>query len=136
MYIECFLDKSGQKQAAKPNVILNKLLLLKNTRTTQSRGQSRVKSALPSVNSLPFPARVRMLNTFEPCTLQLGDMNTYKLRDDDLIMSLDDWKRLEKNAIKTGRRPTTPRAGPASGGGRAAAVGAEPQGAAGKRGGI
>ncbi|XP_037093739.1 (E3-independent) E2 ubiquitin-conjugating enzyme-like [Pollicipes pollicipes] len=71
--------------------------------------------AVTSEGSLDQPAyvitgddlkRVRMLNVFEPCTLQLGDMNTYRLREDDLVMSLDEWKRLEKDTLKAGKRPT------------------------------
>ena len=40
-----------------------------------------------------------MLNVFEPCTLQLGDRNTYSVRPDDLILSLSEWQKLEKDSI-------------------------------------
>ncbi|XP_068204113.1 (E3-independent) E2 ubiquitin-conjugating enzyme UBE2O isoform X3 [Palaemon carinicauda] len=38
--------------------------------------------------------RVKMLNVFEPCTLQLGDRNYYILREGDTIMTRDQWRRL------------------------------------------
>ena len=36
-----------------------------------------------------------MLNLFESCTLQLGDRSYYTLQENSVIMSLDDWRRLE-----------------------------------------
>merc|ERR1711874_715892 len=38
--------------------------------------------------------RVRMLNVFEPCTLQLGDRNYYALKDGDHILTRDQWRKL------------------------------------------
>lgn len=36
-----------------------------------------------------------MLNVFEPCTLQLGDRNYYKVRDNDVLLTKDQWRQLE-----------------------------------------
>ena len=43
--------------------------------------------------------RVHMLNVFEPCTLQIGDRNFYTLKDNDVIMLQNDWKKLEKESV-------------------------------------
>ena len=42
--------------------------------------------------------RIRMLNVFEPCTLQIGDRNYYTLKEKDVIMLRDEWKKLEKES--------------------------------------
>ena len=41
---------------------------------------------------------IRMLNVFEPCTLQIGDRNCYTLKEKDVIMLRDEWKKLEKES--------------------------------------
>ncbi len=43
--------------------------------------------------------QIRMLNVFEPCTLQIGDRNFYTLKETDAVMSKVDWKRLEKDQL-------------------------------------
>merc|ERR1719507_1933277 len=43
--------------------------------------------------------RVRMLNVFEPCTLQIGDRNFYTMQEDDLVMMKPEWKRLQKEQL-------------------------------------
>lgn len=40
-----------------------------------------------------------MLNYFEPCTLQIGDRNHYTLKESDIIMMKDEWKKLEKESF-------------------------------------
>jgi hypothetical protein len=40
-----------------------------------------------------------MLNYFEPCTLQIGDRNYYTLKENDIIMMRDEWKKLEKESF-------------------------------------
>ena len=40
-----------------------------------------------------------MLNYFEPCTLQIGDRNHYTLKETDIIMMRDEWKKLEKESF-------------------------------------
>jgi ubiquitin-conjugating enzyme E2 O len=47
--------------------------------------------------------QIRMLNVFEPCTLQIGDRNFYKLKDTDVVMSKAEWKRLEKDQLAKGK---------------------------------
>ena len=44
--------------------------------------------------------RVKMLNVFEPCTLQIGDRKFLKLRDNDVIMAKDDWRNLERDSYQ------------------------------------
>ena len=44
-------------------------------------------------------SRVRMLNVFEPCTLQIGDRNFYTMQDDDLVMMKPEWKKLQKEQL-------------------------------------
>ena len=44
-------------------------------------------------------SRVRMLNVFEPCTLQIGDRNFYTMQEDDLVMMKPEWKRLQKEQL-------------------------------------
>lgn len=38
--------------------------------------------------------RVKKLNVFEPCTHQLGDRSFYTLKENDILMVKEDWKRL------------------------------------------
>ena len=43
--------------------------------------------------------QIRMLNVFEPCTLQIGDRNFYTLRETDAVITKAEWKRLEKDQL-------------------------------------
>ena len=43
--------------------------------------------------------KVRMLNVFEPCTLQIGDRNFYVIKDTDLIMSKSEWRKLQMEQL-------------------------------------
>ena len=43
--------------------------------------------------------QVRMLNVFEPCTLQIGDRNFYSIKDKDLIMSKSEWRKLQLDQL-------------------------------------
>jgi len=43
--------------------------------------------------------RVRMLNVFEPCTVQIGDRNFYTLQEHDIVMMKAEWKRLQKEEL-------------------------------------
>ncbi|XP_076068516.1 (E3-independent) E2 ubiquitin-conjugating enzyme UBE2O isoform X2 [Oratosquilla oratoria] len=43
--------------------------------------------------------RVRMLNVFEPCTLQLGDRNYYTLKETDVILTRDNWRKLKTSQL-------------------------------------
>jgi hypothetical protein len=47
--------------------------------------------------------QIRMLNVFEPCTLQIGDRNFYTLKDTDLVMTKTEWKRLERDQLSRGK---------------------------------
>ena len=43
--------------------------------------------------------RLRMLNVFAPCTLQIGDKNLYTMRENDVVMMREDWKKLERQSL-------------------------------------
>ena len=43
----------------------------------------------------PDLEKVRMLNIFESSTLQIGDRNSYVIKDSDLLLSRTDWKKLQ-----------------------------------------
>jgi ubiquitin-conjugating enzyme E2 O len=43
--------------------------------------------------------KMRMLNVFAPCTLQIGDRNMFSLREDDVILMREEWKKMEKQAL-------------------------------------
>ena len=43
--------------------------------------------------------RVKMLNVFEPCTLQLGDKSFYSFKATDPMMSVKEWNQLQKNSL-------------------------------------
>lgn len=64
---------------------------------------------------LPHPiplCRVKMLNVFEPCTLQLGDRNYYSSKEGDVIMTRDQWRKLmaaQLSADHTNPCPLRPR---------------------------
>jgi hypothetical protein len=47
--------------------------------------------------------QIRMLNVFEPCTLQIGDRNFYTLKDTDVVMTKTEWKRLERDQLSKGK---------------------------------
>ncbi|ROT81302.1 Ubiquitin-conjugating enzyme E2 O, partial [Penaeus vannamei] len=56
--------------------------------------------------------RVKMLNVFEPCTLQLGDRNYYVSKEGDVIMTRDQWRKLmaaQLTADHTNPCPLRPR---------------------------
>ncbi|XP_045602323.2 (E3-independent) E2 ubiquitin-conjugating enzyme UBE2O isoform X2 [Procambarus clarkii] len=56
--------------------------------------------------------RVKMLNVFEPCTLQLGDRNYYCSKEGDIIMTRDQWRKLmtaQLSADHTNPCPLRPR---------------------------
>lgn len=56
--------------------------------------------------------RVKMLNVFEPCTLQLGDRNYYSSKEGDVIMTRDQWRKLmavQLSADHTNPCPLRPR---------------------------
>ena len=46
--------------------------------------------------------RVKMLNVFEPASLQIGDRNFYTLTENDVIMLKHDWKKMIKDQIEIG----------------------------------
>ena len=43
--------------------------------------------------------KVKMLNVFEPCTVQIGDRNYYTLTDSDIVMIKSDWKKLIRDQL-------------------------------------
>ncbi|XP_046659894.1 (E3-independent) E2 ubiquitin-conjugating enzyme UBE2O-like isoform X2 [Homalodisca vitripennis] len=43
--------------------------------------------------------RLRLLNVFEPCTLQVGDRNFYTLTDKDAVTTKDQWRRTQKEVV-------------------------------------
>jgi len=49
-------------------------------------------------------AKVKMLNVFEPCTLQIGDRNFYTMKDNDIVMMKSEWKKLQKDQLMKGKR--------------------------------
>ena len=49
----------------------------------------------PPNTHLPSTARVRILNVFEPCTLQLGDLNYYSVREGDTLLSCPQWEKMK-----------------------------------------
>merc|ERR1739838_91556 len=49
-------------------------------------------------------ARVKMLNVFEPCTLQIGDRNFYTMKDNDIVMMKSEWKKLQKDQLMKGKK--------------------------------
>ena len=46
--------------------------------------------------------RLRMLNVFAPCTLQIGDKNLYTMRENDVVMMREDWRKLERQSLNLG----------------------------------
>lgn len=51
--------------------------------------------------------RVKMLNVFEPCTLQIGDRNFYTIKENDILMMKTEWKKLQKDTLMKGKKDTT-----------------------------
>ncbi len=50
-------------------------------------------------------AKVRTLNVFEPCTIQIGDRNFYTIKEGDEILTKELWKRREREALKIPLKP-------------------------------
>ena len=48
--------------------------------------------------------KVKMLNVFEPCTVQIGDRNYYTLADSDIVMIKSDWKKLLRDQLLDGNK--------------------------------
>lgn len=42
---------------------------------------------------MPNSCRLKLLNVFEPCTLQVGDRNYYTYREEDTVITKEQWKR-------------------------------------------
>lgn len=55
--------------------------------------------------------RLRLLNVFEPCTLQVGDRNFYTFREVDTVVMKEHWRRSQRDFILAGNSVTN---GPAS----------------------
>lgn len=43
--------------------------------------------------------RLKLLNVFEPCTLQVGDRNVYVLKATDEITTKEQWRKEQKRLI-------------------------------------
>ncbi|XP_054281969.1 (E3-independent) E2 ubiquitin-conjugating enzyme UBE2O-like isoform X2 [Macrosteles quadrilineatus] len=43
--------------------------------------------------------RLRLLNVFEPCTLQVGDRNFYTLTDHDTVSTKEQWRKVQKEEM-------------------------------------
>ncbi|CAG2058900.1 unnamed protein product, partial [Timema podura] len=43
--------------------------------------------------------KLRLLNVFEPCTLQVGDRNFYTLRDEDTYVMREQWRRSQRDLL-------------------------------------
>ena len=61
--------------------------------------EEKVEQPAPQVTGAAELDKVRMLNVFEPCTLQIGDRNFFVLKDNDVILSKAEWKRLQKDQL-------------------------------------
>ncbi|KAF2354207.1 Ubiquitin-conjugating enzyme E2 [Trinorchestia longiramus] len=48
-------------------------------------------------------SRVRILNVFEPCTLQLGDRNYYTIREGDVLVSRTQWEVVKTSCSRLNR---------------------------------
>lgn len=46
-----------------------------------------------------FCYRLKLLNVFEPCTLQVGDRNFYVFRESDNVVTKEQWRRMQKEYI-------------------------------------
>ena len=54
--------------------------------------------------------RVQKINIFEPCANQIGDRYMYTLRENDCIYLKEQWKRLEKDVIRSENEELLPQA--------------------------
>lgn len=52
-------------------------------------------------NKLVVWFRLRLLNVFEPCTLQVGDRNFYTLTEKDTVTTKEQWRRTQKANVIT-----------------------------------
>ncbi|XP_067005905.2 (E3-independent) E2 ubiquitin-conjugating enzyme UBE2O [Anabrus simplex] len=43
--------------------------------------------------------RLKLLNVFEPCTLQVGDRNFYTFRDEDTFLPKEQWRRSQRDLV-------------------------------------
>ena len=64
-----------------------------------SSSEEKVEQPPPQVAGPAELDKVRMLNVFEPCTLQIGDRNFFVLKDNNVILSKAEWKRLQKDQL-------------------------------------
>ncbi len=44
--------------------------------------------------------KVKPLNVFESCTVQIGDRNFYRIQESDVLMSKEEWKRVERQQLQ------------------------------------
>jgi len=69
-----------------------------NTNSEEAKAQPKYKVEGDNL------ARVKMLNVFEPCTLQIGDRNFYTMKDNDIVMMKSEWKKLQKDQLMKGKK--------------------------------
>ncbi|XP_071444821.1 (E3-independent) E2 ubiquitin-conjugating enzyme UBE2O isoform X3 [Hetaerina americana] len=54
--------------------------------------------------------KLKLLNVFEPCTLQVGDRNYYTFQEGDVIMMKDQWRRIQRDfMLSVGNSPLRPK---------------------------
>ena len=76
-----------------------------NTATEEARPQPNFRVDTEKLSE------VKMLNVFEPCTLQIGDRNFYTLSENDIMMLKPDWKKLLKDQLlqSSKKKTSTPK---------------------------
>lgn len=42
------------------------------------------------------------MNVFEPCTLQVGDRNFYTFRENDTVVTKEQWRRTQRDSVLAG----------------------------------
>ena len=82
------------------DVVFSKCIIVNLTGTPCRNGESE-RQPQDTVEGEEIQ-RLRMLNVFAPCTLQIGDKNLYTMGENDVVMMREDWRKLERQSLKLG----------------------------------
>ncbi|KAK3930467.1 (E3-independent) E2 ubiquitin-conjugating enzyme [Frankliniella fusca] len=106
-WTQCTKDMKAQR--SKPNKVVQVVVEGVETTSVGVHWQCRAYSKDGAGNDKEQPKflvqgedlkRLKLLNVFEPCTLQVGDRNYYTFREEDTVITKEHWKRNQREIFR------------------------------------
>ncbi|KAJ1526736.1 hypothetical protein ONE63_008315 [Megalurothrips usitatus] len=106
-WTQCTKDMKAQR--SKPNKVVQVVVEGVETTSVGVHWQCRAYSKDGAGNDKEQPKflvqgddlkRLKLLNVFEPCTLQVGDRNYYTFREEDTVITKEQWKRNQRELFQ------------------------------------